>query len=162
MTQPTVVLDATIQQLNHSEEKAGEMEQTTGGENLEDKSGGEIGIGAQAAITALVPQKNQEIAASITNLSIGLINDHLLPVLSDMIGATINPIKLIDMNSLALAQIKYQLGQMDKKLDTLLNTEMEVAIEYMDQGIFNLQEQENQTDVKAKAKATKAAIEAFE
>merc|ERR1712062_723741 len=110
---------------------------------------------------ALVPQKYQDITASLTNLSFGLANAYLLPVISDAIGVTINPMKLIDMNSLALTQIKNKLESMDKKLDTLLNTEMKVAIGYMDRGLGNLAkiEKANQADVKGKA--TDAAIEAF-
>merc|ERR1712062_170617 len=112
-------------------------------------------------VIAMVPQKYQDITASVTNLGFGLANAYLLPVISDAFGVAINPLKLIDMNSLALTQIKNKLESMDKKLDTLLTTEMEVAIDYMDRGLENLAkiEKANQADVKAKA--TDAAIEAF-
>ena len=70
----------------------------------------------------------------------------------------------VDINALALAQIKNKLEKMDKKLDTLLTAEMKVAISNMDDGIFNLailgnEEYKNQSDVKTKA--LEAAIEAF-
>ena len=102
--------------------------------------------------------------ASITNHGFELANAYLLPSLSTAIGISINAISANDMNALALAQIKKKLENMDKKLDTILTTEMKVAISNMDDGLFNLEiieneAYENQADVKAKA--AEAAIEAF-
>ena len=166
----TAVIDTATEEINPSAEESDQIEST--GENF-----GNLGSTATTdeteisceivtsltknVVIALVPQKYQKITASVTNLSFGLANAYLLPVISDAIGVAINPLKLIDMNSLALTQIKNKLESMDKKLDTLLNTEMEVAIDYMDRGLRNLTtiEKANQADVKAKA--TDAAIEAF-
>ena len=118
----------------------------------------------EGRILALVPEKYQGVTVSITNLGFSLANTYVLPSLSTAIGISINPISAIDMNALALAQIKNKLENMDKKLDTLLTTEMKVAISNMDDGLFNLEiieneAYENQADVKAKA--AEAAIEAF-
>ena len=166
----TAVIDTATKEINPSAEESDQIEST--GENF-----GNLGSTATTdeteisceivtsltknVVIALVPQKYQDITASVTNLGFGLANAYLLPVISDAIGVAINPLKLIDMNSLALTQIKNKLESMDKKLDILLNTEMEVAIDYMDQGLRNLAkiEKANQADVKAKA--TDAAIEAF-
>ena len=166
----TAVIDTATKEINPSAEESDQIEST--GENF-----GNLGSTATTdeteisceivtsltknVVIALVPQKYQDITASVTNLGFGLANAYLLPVISDAIGVAINPLKLIDMNSLALTQIKNKLESMDKKLDTLLNTEMEVAIDYMDRGLGNLAkiEKANQADVKAKA--TDAAIEAF-
>ena len=113
-------------------------------------------------IIALVPDECQDITANITNIGFSLANAYLLPSLSTAIGVTINPISAIDMNSLALTQIKNKLESMDRKLNTLLTTEMDVAIGWLDDGLFNLMalgNKENEIDVKSKA--AKNAIEAF-
>ena len=73
-----------------------------------------------------------------------MANAYVLPSLSTAIGISINPISAVDMNALALAQIKNKLENMDKKLDTLLTTEMKVAISNMDDGLFNLEIIENE------------------
>ena len=166
----TAVIETATKEINPSGENSDQIEST--GENFgnlvstattsETEISCEIVTSlTQNVVIALVPQKYQDITASLTNLSFGLANAYLLPVISDAIGVAINPLKLIDMNSLALTQIKNKLESMDKKLDTLLNTEMKVAIGYMDRGLGNLAkiEKANQADVKAKA--TDAAIEAF-
>jgi len=164
----TAVIDTATKEINPSAEESDQIEST--GENFGNLAAttGETEISCeivtsltQNVVIALVPQKYQDITASLTNLGFGLANAYLIPVISDAIGVAINPLKLIDMNSLALTQIKNKLESMDKKLDTLLNTEMKVAIGYMDRGLKKLAkiEKANQADVKAKA--TDAAIEAF-
>jgi len=164
----TAVIETATEEMNPSGENSDQIEST--GENFGNLAATtdetEISCEIVTSLTknvviALVPQKYQDITASVTNLGFGLANAYLLPVISDAFGVAINPLKLIDMNSLALTQIKNKLESMDKKLDTLLNTEMEVAIDYMDRGLSNLAkiEKANQADVKAKA--TDAAIEAF-
>ena len=113
-------------------------------------------------IIALVPDKHQHITANITNIGFSLANAYLLPSLSTAIGVTINPISAIDMNSLTLAQIKNKLESMDKKLDKLLTSEMQLAINKCDKGLFLL----NKLDKKnhgpdVKKRAAKEAIEEF-
>ena len=117
---------------------------------------------AQNAIIALVPQEYQDLTASITNLGFSLANAYLLPSLSTAIGVTINPMSAIDMNALALAQIKNKLENMDKKLDKLLTSEMQLAIIKCDKGLFLL----NKLDKKnhgpdVKKRAADEAIEEF-
>ena len=117
---------------------------------------------AQNAIIALVPQEYQDLTASITNLGFSLANAYLLPSLSTAIGVTINPMSAIDMNALALAQIKNKLENMDKKLDKLLTSEMQLAINKCDKGLFQL----NRLDKKnhgpdVKKRAAKEAIGEF-
>ena len=113
-------------------------------------------------IIALVPQQYQDLTASITNLGFSLANAYLLPSLSTAIGVTINPLSAIDMNALALAQIKNKLENIDKKLDTLLTSEMELAIIKCDKGLFQLNKlgkENNGPDVKKRA--AKESIEEF-
>ena len=117
---------------------------------------------AQNAIIALVPQEYQDLTASITNLGFSLANAYLLPSLSTAMGITINPMSAIDMNALALAQIKNKLENMDKKLDTILTSEMKLAIIKCDKGLFQL----NKLDKKnygpdVNKRAAKEAIEEF-
>ena len=164
----TAVIETATEEINPSGEKSDQTEST--GENFgklaattdETEISCEIVTSlTKNVVIALVPLKYQDITASLTNLSFGLANAYLLPVISDAIGVAINPLKLIDMNSLALTQIKNKLESMDKKLDTLLTTEMEVAIDYMDRGLRNLAKIEKASQADVKAKATDAAIEAF-
>ena len=153
----TAVIETATEEINPSGENSDQIEST-----------GETEVSCEIVtsltknvVIALVPLKYQDITASLTTLSFGLANAYLLPVISDAIGVAINPLKLIDMNSLALTQIKNKLESMDKKLDTLLNKEMEVAIDYMDRGLRNLAKIEKANQANVKEKATDAAIEAF-
>ena len=154
----TAVIETATEEINPSGENSDQIEST--GENFGKLAAttGETEISCeivtsltQNVVIALVPLKYQDITASVTNLGFGLANAYLLPVISDAFGVAINPLKLIDMNSLALTQIKNKLESMDKKLDTLLNKEMEVAIDYMDRGLRNL----------AKIEKANQAYEAF-
>ena len=150
----TALLNAASKQEFTPGEKSGEIEIS-----------GEIVTGlTESMIISLIPTKYQDFTASITNLGFSLANAYLLPSLSTAIGISINPMSAVDINALALAQIKNKLEKMDKKLDTLLTAEMKVAISNLDDGIFNLailgnEEYKNQADVKTKA--LEAAIEAF-
>lgn len=148
----TTLLDAASKQTFTPGEKSDEI----------DISGDIVTALTESTIIALVPTQYQDVTASVTNLGFQLANAYILPSLSTAIGISINPISAIDMNALALAQIKKKLEDIDKKLDTLLTTEMEVAISNMDDGLFQLEilgNQAYQADVKAKA--ADAAIEAF-
>merc|ERR1712062_611600 len=127
-----------------------------------DLSGEIVSAFTQSAIIALVPQEYQDLTASITNLGFSLANAYLLPSLSTAMGITINPMSAIDMNALALAQIKNKLENMDKKLDTILTSEMKLAIIKCDKGLFQL----NKLDKKnygpdVNKRAAKEAIEEF-
>ena len=116
----------------------------------------------EQGLLALVPEQCQEVMVSITNLGFSLANAYLLPSLSTAIGISINPITAIDMNALALAQIKNKLESMDRKLDTLLTSEMQLAINKCDKGLFQLNKlgkKNNGPDVKKRA--AKKAIEEF-
>ena len=117
---------------------------------------------SQNTIIALVPEKYQSGTVTITNLGFTLANAYLLPSLSTAIGITINPISAIDMNGLALTQIKNKLENMDKKLDTLLTSEMELAINKCDKGLFQLNKLSKQNSgPDMKKRAAKEAIEEF-
>ena len=101
-------------------------------------------------------------AASVTNHGFELANAYLLPSLSTAIGISINPISAVDMNALVLAQIKKKLENMDKKLDTLLTSEMELAMEKCDIGLFQLNKLGNENNgPDVKKRAAKEAIEQF-
>ena len=66
------------------------------------------------------------------------------------------------MNALALAQIKNKLENIDKKLDTLLTSEMQLAMEKCDKGLFQLNELGNENNgPDVKKRAAKEAIEEF-
>ena len=138
----TTVFDAVSKQEFTSGDKSGEIE----------ISGEILTALTESAVIALVPQEYQEITASITNLGFSLANAYLLPSLSTAIGVTINPLSAIDMNALALAQIKNKLEKIDKKLDTLLTSEMELAIIKCEKGLFHLKKlldnANNGTDMK--------------
>ena len=127
-----------------------------------DLSGEIVSAFTQSAIIALVPHEYQDLTASITNLGFSLANAYLLPSLSTAMGVTINPMSAIDMNALALAQIKNKLENMDKKLDTILTSEMQLAIIKCDKGLFQLNKldkKNNAPDVKKRA--ADEAIEEF-
>ena len=117
---------------------------------------------SRSTIVALVPEQYQTGTATITNLGFSLANAYVLPSLSTAIGVTINPISAIDMNALALAQIKNKLENIDKKLNTLLTSEMQLAINKCDKGLFQLNKlgkENNGPDMKKRA--AKEAIEEF-
>ena len=117
---------------------------------------------SQSTILALVPEQYQTGTVTITNLGFSLANAYVLPSLSTAIGITINPISAIDMNALALAQIKNKLENIDKKLNTLLTSEMQLAINKCDKGLFQLNKlgkENNGPDMKKRA--AKEAIEEF-
>ena len=117
---------------------------------------------AEKRIIALVPERYLDITISITNLAFSLANSYLLPCLSTAIGISINPLSAIDMNALALAQIKNKLESMDKKLDTLLTSEMKLAIKKCDTGLYHLNKFGNENNVPdVKHRAAKDAIEEF-
>ena len=151
-TATTAVIDAVSKQNFTPGENSGKI----------DLSGEIVSAFTQSAIIALVPQEYQDLTASITNLGFSLANAYLLPSLSTAIGVTINPMSAIDMNALALAQIKNKLENMDKKLDTILTSEMKLAIIKCDKGLFQL----NKLDKKnygpyVNKRAAKEAIEEF-
>ena len=139
---PTTVFDAISKQDFTLGEKSGEI----------DLSGEIVSALAESAVIALVPQEYQDLTASITNLGFSLANAYLLPSLSTAIGVTINPLSAIDMNAMALAQIKNKLEIINKKLDTLLTSEMELAIIKCEKGLFHLKKlldnANNGTDMK--------------
>ena len=146
------VIGAVSQQKFTPGEKSGEI----------DLCGEVVSTLTENVIIALVPQQYQDLTASITNLGFSLANAYLLPSLSTAIGVTINPMSAIDMNALALAQIKNKLENMDKKLDKLLTSEMQLAINKCDKGLFLL----NKLDKKnhgpdVNKRATMEAIEEF-
>ena len=146
------VIGAVSQQKFTPGEKSGEI----------DLCGEVVSTLTENVIIALVPQQYQDLTASITNLGFSLANAYLLPSLSTAIGVTINPMSAIDMNALALAQIKNKLENMDKKLDKLLTSEMQLAIIKCDKGLFLL----NKLDKKnhgpdVKKRAADEAIEEF-
>merc|ERR1712062_378207 len=151
-TATTAVIDAASKQNFTPGENSGKI----------DLSGEIVSAFTQSAIIALVPQEYQDLTASITNLGFSLANAYLLPSLSTAMGITINPMSAIDMNALALAQIINKLGNMDKKLDTILTSEMKLAIIKCDKGLFQL----NKLDKKnygpdVNKRAAKEAIEEF-
>jgi len=151
-TATTAVIDAVSKQNFTPGENSGKI----------DLSGEIVSAFTQSAIIALVPQEYQDLTASITNLGFSLANAYLLPSLSTAMGITINPMSAIDMNALALAQIKNKLENMDKKLDTILTSEMKLAIIKCDKGLFQL----NKLDKKnygpdVNKRAAKEAIEEF-
>ena len=88
------------------------------GENFDEmKISGEIVTSlTQDRILALVPEQYQGATVSVSNLGFTLANAYLLPPLSTAIGISINPISAISMDSIALAQIKGKLENMDKSL----------------------------------------------
>ena len=151
-TAAAAVIGAVSQQKFTPGEKSGEI----------DLCGEVVSTLTENVIIALVPQQYQDLTASITNLGFSLANAYLLPSLSTAIGVTINPMSAIDMNALALAQIKNKLENMDKKLDTILTSEMKLAIIKCDKGLFQL----NKLDKKnygpdVNIRAAKEAIEEF-
>ena len=107
---------------------------------------------SKTSVLAMVPEKYQNATVSIANLGFSLANAYLLPSLSTAIGISINPITAIDMNAMALAQIKNKLEIINKKLDTLLTSEMELAIIKCEKGLFHLKKlldnANNGTDMK--------------
>ena len=148
----TTVISAASKQKFTPGEKSGEI----------DLSGDIVSALTESVVIALVPIQYQEITASITNLGFSLANAYLLPCLSTAIGVSINPISAVDMNALALAQIKNKLESMDKKLDTLLTSEMELAINKCDKGLFQLNKLSKQNSgPDVKKRAAKEAIEEF-
>ena len=148
----TTLLDAASKQKFTPGEKSDEI----------DISGDIVTALTESTIIALVPTQYQGFTASVTNLGFALANAYLLPSLSTAIGISINPISAVDMNALALAQIKNKLENMDKKLDTLLTSEMQLAIIKCDKGLFQLNKlgkENNGPDMKKRA--AKEAIEEF-
>ena len=148
----TTLLDAASKQKFTPGEKSGKI----------DISGDIVTALTESTIIALVPTQYQGFTASVTNLGFALANAYLLPSLSTAIGISINPISAIDMNALALAQIKNKLENIDKKLNTLLTSEMQLAINKCDKGLFQLNrlgKESNGPDMKKRA--AKEAIEEF-
>ena len=148
----TALLNAASKQEFTPGEKSGEIEIS-----------GEIVTGlTESMIISLIPTKYQDFTASITNLGFSLANAYLLPSLSTAIGISINPMSAVDINALALAQIKNKLENMDKKLDTILTSEMKLAIIKCDKGLFQLNKLDKKNyGLDVNKRAAEEAIEEF-
>ena len=81
-------------------------------------------------------------------------------ILNSVFATPIKPISAsIDMNGLALAQIKNKLENMNKKLDTILTREMKTALMKFQKGLSILAEENNEPD--EQKIAAKEAIKEF-